>query len=162
MLRAQPTSGAIQVDVHGRPVHLAEPGRVWNVSSSSQGGSVAAAGGSSAAASASYEPNLHYGTLQLKGGPLLDKSPAVPPAVEIQAAPGAPAGLPPAPIPAGKTAVGSFAPKSMPQASAGRVAPLFTPPSPLPLLPMQPLAVASPPIGQASTPCSSQVSAYRR
>ncbi|KAL8272756.1 hypothetical protein Esti_003306 [Eimeria stiedai] len=84
MLRPQPTSGAIQVDAYGRPVHLAEPGRVWNVSPSSQGGSVAASYGSSADTSASYEPNLHYGTLQLKGGPLLDKSPAVPPAAEIQ------------------------------------------------------------------------------
>ncbi|KAL8443767.1 hypothetical protein Emed_006577 [Eimeria media] len=179
-LHAQPTSGAIQVDAYGRPVHLAEPGRVWNVSSQPQGSNVASSYTSSVAASAAYEPNLHYGTLQLKDGPLLDKSPAVPPAAEIQAgtdlhlcnscfhacnapsAPSTPTGLPPASLPAEKAAVGSFAPTSLPQASAGRVAPVFTPPSPLPSLPMQPLAIASPPIAQASTPCSFQVSAYPR
>lgn len=81
LLRASPNSGAIQLDAQGHPLHLAEPGKVWNLVTQPQGTDGFAASlpeSRSVTLPGSYEPNLHYGTLQLKDGTLLDKSPSVP------------------------------------------------------------------------------------
>ncbi|XP_026193347.1 uncharacterized protein LOC34618708 [Cyclospora cayetanensis] len=80
-LRAGPSSGPLHLDSYGRPVHLAEPGRIWNVSPSAQGTGVLSASlpeTPSVTIPGSTEPNLHYGTLQLKDGTVLDRSPTVP------------------------------------------------------------------------------------
>lgn len=71
-------SGVLQLDSLGRPVHLAEPGLIWSIPTSSDVGVRAAVHpkAPSVPLSATFEPNLHYGTLQMKDGTLLDRPPS--------------------------------------------------------------------------------------
>lgn len=79
-LRSSAPSGVLQLDSFGRPVHLSGPGLIWNVPTSSPVGLRGASTpfSPSVALPDSMEPNLHYGTLQLKDGTVLDRSPAIP------------------------------------------------------------------------------------
>lgn len=167
-LRVSPNSGVLQLDAYGRPIHLAEPGYTWSISSPLQGYEALGAslpGSPSVTIPGSQEPNLHYGTLQLKNGTVLDRPPIPPAFPAAEPMPGnipfwLDAALRPACMaataqelvaapPATKvesSATGAFAPLSMPPISGGQVGPPGLPPTSPPSFPMQPLAVAAPPV----------------
>lgn len=81
-LRVAPASGTLQLDAYGRPVHLAKPGQLWQVQP------MDFLPASPFLTAAPYEPNLYYGTLQLKDGTVLDRSATLPPLQTAQSAPG--------------------------------------------------------------------------
>lgn len=82
-------SGVLQLDPLGRPVHLASPGLIWSFPTSSDVGVRAAVlpKAPSVPLAATFEPNLHYGTLQMKDGTLLGRPP---PQLPPEAPPGSP------------------------------------------------------------------------
>ncbi|CDI80490.1 hypothetical protein, conserved [Eimeria acervulina] len=145
-LRSSAPSGVLQLDSFGRPVHLSGPGLIWNVPTSSPVGLRGASTpfSPSVALPDSMEPNLHYGTLQLKDGTVLDRSPAIPIPSPSEGLP-ATGAVPPSAAAAAYEEIppAQLATGSMPNVSQRAVPPQAAPLSPLPLLPMQPLAVAA-------------------
>ena len=93
LARSSSPSGVLQFDSFGRPIHLSEPGLLWNIPTSSPVGLRGAANPLTPSVPLvdSLEPNLYYGTLQLKDGTILDKPPVMQPPLPtpIQPLPGA-------------------------------------------------------------------------